>query len=165
MLDIAKRLEHFGDKLQLIFLCGRNEELVTAIKELPGIQKRFAIAFTQDVSYYMHLADFFIGKPGPGSISEALAMKLPIVTECNLSTLIHEKYNAQWVREKEVGLVVRDFRSIDKAVEQFLDPQIFARYRANVSALNNRAVFELCDLLQQILASRYPTKVTQKETV
>jgi hypothetical protein len=162
MLDIAKRLECFGDKLQLIFLCGRNEELVTAIKELPGIQKRFAIAFTQDVPYYMHLADFFIGKPGPGSISEALAMKLPIVTECNFSTLIHEKYNAEWVKEKEVGLVVRDFRSIEKAVKQFLNPQIFARYRANVAALNNRAVFELCELLQQILASRYPSRVTQK---
>jgi Glycosyltransferase family 28 C-terminal domain/Monogalactosyldiacylglycerol (MGDG) synthase len=162
MLDIAKRLECFGDKLQLIFLCGRNEELVTAIKELPGIQKRFAIEFTQDVPYYMHLADFFIGKPGPGSISEALAMKLPIVTECNFSTLIHEKYNAEWVKEKEVGLVVRDFRSIEKAVKQFLNPQIFARYRANVAALNNRAVFELCELLQQILASRYPSRVTQK---
>jgi Glycosyltransferase family 28 C-terminal domain/Monogalactosyldiacylglycerol (MGDG) synthase len=165
MLDIAKRLECFGDKLQLIFLCGRNEELVTAIKELPGIQKRFAIAFTQDVPYYMHLADFFIGKPGPGSISEALAMKLPIVTECNFSTLIHEKYNAEWVKEKEVGLVVRDFRSIEKAVKQFLNPQTFARYRANVSSLNNRAVFELCELLQQILASCYPSRVTQKETI
>ncbi|MCU0534542.1 MAG: UDP-N-acetylglucosamine--LPS N-acetylglucosamine transferase [Hydrococcus sp. Prado102] len=162
MLDIAKRLEQFGDKLQLIFLCGRNEELVTAIKELPGQQKRFAIAFTQDVPYYMYLSDFFIGKPGPGSLSEALAMKLPVITECNLSTLVHERYNAEWVREKEVGLVVRNFRSIEKAIAQFLNPQTFARYRTNVAALNNRAVFELCELLQQILLSRYPTKVTQK---
>ncbi len=35
---------------------------------------RFVEGFTTRVNYYMQLADFFIGKPGPGSVSEALAM-------------------------------------------------------------------------------------------
>ena len=29
------------------------------------------VGFTSEIPYYMVLSDFFIGKPGPGSISEA----------------------------------------------------------------------------------------------
>ncbi len=48
----------------------------------------------------MHASDFFIGKPGPGSISEALAMKLPVIVERNAWTLPQERYNADWVTER-----------------------------------------------------------------
>lgn len=161
MLDIAKQLESFSDQLQLIFLCGRNEELATALRNRQTPQKRLVVNFTQDVPSYMDLADFFIGKPGPGSLSEALAMKLPVITECNASTLIHEKYNTEWVREKQVGLVLRSFRQINRAVEQFLQPDTFAHYQANVAALNNRAVFEVAEILQQILATHVQARVTE----
>ena len=158
MSKIAQVLERFGN-IQLIFLCGRDRQLAEMLSSDRGIQKRLVVNFTEDVAYYMHLADFFVGKPGPGSLSEALAMKLPIVTECNASTLVHEKYNAQWVREKQVGLVLRSFRQIDRAVEQFLQPETFARYQANVAAVNNRAVFEVAQFLQH-LATHYPTSVS-----
>ena len=47
----------------------------------------------------MRLSDFFIGKPGPGSISEAVAMKLPVIVESNAWTLPQERYNANgWPR-------------------------------------------------------------------
>ena len=159
MLEIAKRLECFQQKLQLIFICGRNEELALALRESQGLQKRFVIGFTKDIPYYMHLADFFISKQGACSISEALVMKLPMIMELNFATLIHERYNAEWVQQKEVGLVIPSFRNIAQAVEQFLQPEIFARYRANVAAVNNRAVFEISDSLQNILATTYKTTV------
>ncbi|ARV58022.1 UDP-N-acetylglucosamine--LPS N-acetylglucosamine transferase [Nostocales cyanobacterium HT-58-2] len=161
MLEIAKCLESFQQKLQLIFICGRNEELAKALRESQVHQKRFVTTFTQNVPYYMHLADFFIGKPGPGSLSEALVMKLPVIVERNFSTLIQERYNADWVEQQQVGLVISNFRNIDKAVKKFLEPENFARYRANVAAVNNRAVFEISDILQNILAKSYNTAVTK----
>ncbi|RCJ29628.1 hypothetical protein A6770_21905 [Nostoc minutum NIES-26] len=161
MLEIAKRLECFQQKLQLIFLCGRNQELALALRENQGMQKRFITTFTEDIPYYMHLADFFIGKPGPGSISEALVMKLPVIVERNFATLIHERYNTDWIQQQEVGLVIPSFRNIAVAVEQFLQPENFARYRANVAAVNNRAVFEIPDILQKILATSYKTTVAE----
>ena len=159
MANIAKRLENFQQKLQLIFICGRNEELASALRQNQSIQKRLVTGFTKDIPYYMRLADFFIGKPGPGSISEALAMKLPVIVECNAGTLPQERYNADWIRQKEVGLVIRSFRDVHQAVEKFLDPKIFARYHANVAEINNRAVWEIPQILQQILATNY--KLTQ----
>ncbi|MCC5632404.1 hypothetical protein LC613_32760 [Nostoc sphaeroides CHAB 2801] len=160
MLEVAKRLERFQQKLQLIFICGRNEELALALRESQDIQKRFVTTFTKDIPYYMHLSDFMIGKPGPGSISEALVMKLPVIVERSAATMPQERYNTDWIQQQQVGLVIRSFRDIDRAVEQFLEPENFARYRANVAAVNNRAVFEIPDILQKILANNYKTTKT-----
>ena len=46
-----------------------------------------------------------IGKPGPGSISEAVAMKLPVIIERNSWTLPQERYNADWVKERQAGMI------------------------------------------------------------
>src|SRR5262250_3601112 len=100
----------------------------------------------------MQLADFFIGKPGPGSVSEALAMRLPVIVECNSWTLPQERYNCDWVLEKEVGIVLRNFKRVEKAVAQLIEPATLARYRANAAALDNRAVFEIPEMLEKILA-------------
>ncbi|MEO0852749.1 MAG: glycosyltransferase, partial [Cyanobacteria bacterium J06648_11] len=154
MLDIAKRLERYSEDLQLAFLCGRDEQLARDISALGGKQVRAVVGFTRDMPYYMHLADFFIGKPGPGSLSEALAMNLPVVTTCNPSTLIHERYNAEWVRSRRVGIVLDSFRQVAGAVEQFLQPDLLEQYRANVAAIDNQAVFEVIDFVQHVLAER-----------
>jgi 1,2-diacylglycerol 3-beta-galactosyltransferase len=151
MLDIADRLDRSNLELQLILICGRNDKLRSALQAKKSRLPRFIEGFTSQVNYYMQLADFFVGKPGPGSVSEALAMKLPVIVECNAWTLPQERYNAVWVVEKEVGLVLKNFRNIDRAVAQLIESTTLARYRANAAALHNRAVFEIPDMLQKIL--------------
>jgi 1,2-diacylglycerol 3-beta-galactosyltransferase len=151
MLDIARRLDYSGLPLQLIFICGHNRKLFQALCRGKHRLRRLVEGFTTEVPYYMHLSDFFIGKPGPGSLSEALAMKLPVIVERNAWTLPQERYNAEWIIEKQVGLVLRNFRHIAGAVGKLLEPANFAGYRAQAAALNNRAVFEIPDILEQIL--------------
>jgi 1,2-diacylglycerol 3-beta-galactosyltransferase len=151
MFEIAERLDHSGLPIQMIFICGKNEKLAAKLRDRKWRVPVFIEGFTTRVNYYMQLADFFIGKPGPGSVSEALAMKLPVIVECNSWTLPQERYNADWVLEKEVGVVLRDFRGIESAVAQLIQPATLARYRANAAALDNRAVFEIPAMLEQIL--------------
>jgi 1,2-diacylglycerol 3-beta-galactosyltransferase len=151
MLDIVKRLDSSKADLQLILICGKNQKLLTAVKNLKTRFPVFAEGFTQDVDYYMALADLFIGKPGPGSISEALQFHLPVIVECNGRTLPQERYNAQWVTEKRMGIVLKNFRHINAGVEQLLEPKAFAEFRANASAYNNRALFEIPEFLEEIL--------------
>ena len=110
MLEIAERLRD----TQLILICGRNEKLAAALRARGAGRPHYVEGFTQEIPTYMHLSDFFIGKPGPGSISEAVAMKLPVIVERNAWTLPQERYNADWVTEKGVGLVVNNFRGIDR---------------------------------------------------
>ena len=146
MLEIARRLD-----TQLICICGKNEKLAAKLRELLRPSPMFVEGFTKQVPYYMRLADFFIGKPGPGSLSEALAMKLPVIVERNAWTLPQERYNAEWIAEKGVGIVLPNFRGIAAAVAELLEPGNYARYKSAAEAQNNRAVFEIPDILEKIL--------------
>lgn len=106
--------------------------------------------FTSNVEYYMALSDFFIGKPGPGSISEALQFHLPVIVECNAKTLPQERYNAQWVTEKGFGIVVSSFREIALTVQRLFEGSTFEELRRNVGAYSNRALFEVPMILEKI---------------
>jgi hypothetical protein len=151
MLDIVKRVNDSKADVQLILICGKNQKLLSAVRGLKTRFPVFAEGFTPNVDYYMALADFFIGKPGPGSISEALQFHLPVILECNGRTLPQERYNAQWVTEKRMGIVLKGFREINSGVERLLEPSAFAEFRANAGAYNNRALFEIPEFLEQIL--------------
>ena len=143
MLEIAERLK---DR-QLIFICGRNEKLAAALRARGG--PHYVVGFTSEVPYFMRLADYFIGKPGPGSISEAVAMGLPVIVECNAWTLPQERYNAQWVVEKNAGAVLKNFRGIGVAVDAMLGSM--EQYRESVRKIENRAVFEIPEILGRLL--------------
>jgi 1,2-diacylglycerol 3-beta-galactosyltransferase len=102
----------------------------------------------------MSLADFFVGKPGPGSISEALQFGLPAIVERNSRTMPQERYNGTWLMEKRLGMVVPDFRGIGSAVEQLLEKPRFEELRHNVSQYKNYAIFEIPLILDQMMVSK-----------
>ena len=151
MLDIVKRLNAGASKMQLILICGKNAKLKKAIEEAATRFPKFVEGFTQDVDYYVALSSFFIGKPGPGSISEALQFHLPVIVECNGGTLPQERYNAQWVTEKRVGIVLKSFRHVNDGVSQLLAPETFAEMKKNAQAYENRALLEIPGFLDEIL--------------
>jgi len=153
MLEIAERLERSELPVQLIYICGRNERLAETLRRRPQRRPRFVEGFTREVPYYMRLSDFFLGKPGPGSISEALAMRLPVIVERNAWTLPQERYNAQWVRENNYGLTVPGWKEVVRATSELIEPVEFAARRRRIAALENRAVFEIPGALERILDS------------
>lgn len=148
---IAERLNQSSVDVQLILICGRNEALAEKLRAHRWRIPVHIEGFTTRVNEFMQAADFFIGKPGPGSISEALAMKLPVIVESNAWTLPQERYNAEWVVEKELGIVLKSFEGIVPAVAEMLEPGNLEGFRAHTSAQKNRAVFEIPDILARIL--------------
>ena len=147
MLDIARSLSG----RQLILICGHNQKLRARLERMARSAPAFIEGFTKEIPRYMQLADYFIGKPGPGSISEAVFMRLPVIVNCNAWTLPQERYNAEWVREQGVGIVLRSFRDVRPAVDQLLDPEAYSRFRAATERLENRAVFEIPEMLERVL--------------
>jgi len=155
MVNIAKRLNESGLDMQMIAICGKNETLESALRGLSGRVRTHVVGFTNEVPRYMQLADFFIGKPGPGSISEAVAMGLPVIVETNAWTLPQERFNAVWVEEKGVGISLRSFsRGIVAAARRMLDPVQHAMFTDQVAKQKNRAVFEIPEILGGILKDR-----------
>lgn len=164
MVEILERLEQSPLQLQLIFICGRNEQLANILRSRPSRIPKFVEGFTSQIPTYMHLSDFFIGKPGSVGISEAIAMKLPVITECNNTmTLFQERASADWLADNGFGIVVNNFNAIGEAVAQLIEPQNFARYQANVRAYNNRAAFEVVDILENVLKA--PASADKSEQI
>jgi UDP-N-acetylglucosamine:LPS N-acetylglucosamine transferase len=155
MRDIAKRLGNSSEHLQLIAICGRNAGLKQHLESLKLRNPLFVEGFTQQIPYYMQLSDFLIGKPGPGAIAEAVHMKLPVIVERNAWTLPQERYNADWVREHNVGLVLKSFREIEPAVREVLSGDKLAAMRESAARIENRAVFEIADILAGLLAKAH----------
>jgi UDP-N-acetylglucosamine:LPS N-acetylglucosamine transferase len=145
MRRIAKRL----DDTQLILVCGHNSALADELRAMSSSAPRAVIGFSSQIRYFMQLSDFFIGKPGPGSISEAIQQQLPVIVVRNAWTMLQERYNTDWVEENKAGLVLESFNVIRGAVEA-LTGQL-TEYRSNVARIHNRAIFEIPAILEGIL--------------
>jgi UDP-N-acetylglucosamine:LPS N-acetylglucosamine transferase len=147
MLALAEQLPD----VQLILLCGDNARLAHRLRALPrGPAPRAVLGFTPDVHHYMRLADFFIGKPGPGSLSEAVHCGLPVVTVLNTWTMPQERFNPRWIADHGLGVAGRSFSNLRREVAHLLDH--LPAYTARVQAMPpNRAVFEVAGLVRRML--------------
>lgn len=132
--------------VQTIVMCGKNEALLKSLKSQPHCHP---VGFVEDVAPYMRLADFFVGKAGPGSLSEALKIGCPVIVEDGASVMPQEKPNLAWVKEKQVGLTVKNFHfGLIRATRKILKdlPLYQENIRKNIE--DNRAVFEIAAILE-----------------
>ncbi len=156
MRGIGKRL----DDAQLILVCGHNAALAESLRAMPATAPRVIEGFTRRIRDYMQLSDYFIGKPGPGSISEAVQQGLPVLVVRNSWTMPQERYNTDWVSAQGVGIVLRSFKDVGRGVAALTEG--LSDYRRNIAAIRNNAVFEIPDILGRILARAQP-RVPRRE--
>jgi 1,2-diacylglycerol 3-beta-galactosyltransferase len=77
-------------------------------------------------------------------------MGLPVIVERNAWTLPQERYNAEWIHEQGAGIVLTNFRGVETAVDQLLGSGQLQAMKAKLSAMHNRAVFEIPQMLEKI---------------
>jgi hypothetical protein len=147
MDGIARKLPD----VPLILLCGHHAALAQRLRQHKAAAPRMVVGFTREVRRHLALGDFFIGKPGPGSLSEAVHMGLPVVTVRNVGTMPQERYNTQWLDDNGLGVVLNSFRDVGTAVPA-LCAQL-ASFQAQVRRQHNRAVFEVPEVLARLLAA------------
>ena len=165
MYDIVEQLDGARLPLQMILVCGKNAKLALRLRERKWNLRLHVVGFSREVNRLMRAADFLIGKPGPGSIAEAMISSLPVIVECNASTLPQERYNTEWVREKQFGTVIKNFKGIVPAVQLFLQPGKLAELQRNVAVLQNRAVFEIADFLASLLQAQNGFGVREETSI
>jgi UDP-N-acetylglucosamine:LPS N-acetylglucosamine transferase len=158
MQGIARRLAD----TQLILICGHNTALAERLGDMPARAPRLVVGFTPKIRDFMHLSDFFIGKPGPGSISEAIQQGLPVIVVNNTWTMPQERYNAEWVSENRAGIVLDSFKEVRGGVDEVIArlPEL----RARVARIQNRAIFEIPEILDRILREGRASRVHHVRT-
>lgn len=147
MLKIAKALPD----QQLIFVAGHNSGLAQKMAAQSSSSQHLVLGFTKDIDQLMQLSDYFVGKPGPGSLSEAVHMGLPVITFRNAATMPQERYNTTWVEENQLGKVIGSVSELPGAVAAVLSD--LPKFRQHVQDINNQAVFEVVAALDKIMGS------------
>ena len=150
MVDIARTL----DDVQLILLCGHHRALAERLRareRRPGSAPHAVLGFSTEVRRRLGLGDYLIGKPGPGSLSEAVQLGLPVITFDTARTMPQECYNLRWVRDNGLGLVVDSVRQLPAAVDEMT--RRLDEFQRKVDGMGNRAVFEVPEILARILAA------------
>ena len=145
MLEVAQALP----EVPLILLCGHNQRLAARLQAMPARAPRVVVGFTPDVRHWLQLGDFFIGKPGPGSLSEALQCGLPVVLTRNRRTMPQERFNTEWVQQRGLGVVIQRYTELPAAMASLREQM--PAWQGRVRAQRNEAAAEVMDLIARLL--------------
>lgn len=77
-------------------------------------------------------------------------MQLPVIVAHSAWTLPQERFNVDWVVENGVGVKISGLHQIASAVDQIIDR--LPEYRSRAADMQNRAVFEVVECLESVLA-------------
>jgi hypothetical protein len=151
MLPLSRRLLELDPRWHVAAVCGDNPRLFArmerVVQDARGRLHRFG--FTSRVHELMDAADLLLTKPGPGSLAEAFHRRIPVVVTLDARTIPQERYNARFVEEQGVGVVVRSWQGMAQAaLELCRDSERLLGLRRALDRLpENRAVWELLRLL------------------
>jgi 1,2-diacylglycerol 3-beta-galactosyltransferase len=161
MRPLCERLLSRPERWRVVAICGDNPPLLESLVRVAAGSggRLYPIGFTDRVVEYLAAADVLLTKPGPGSLAEAWHQKVPVVVTCNRHTIPQERYNARFVEERGIGIVVSGWREMPAAAAALaVDPGRRSRLRANLDALPaNRAVYEAIDIIDREIAARTPS--------
>jgi len=143
---------------QVMALCGDNPRLLAQIGPLAAEAggRLHAFGFTNRVADYMAAADLLVTKPGPGSLAEAMAARLPVVVTRNRHTIPQERFNTDLVTELGLGRVVGHLREIPEVVARLAENRTeLGRLQASIGALpGNQAVYEVIEIISATVRAR-----------
>lgn len=110
--------------IQIIVICGHNEELV---KKIEALKSEFAatikvLGFVDNVYEYMEIADILISKSGGITVSESLAKDLPMIV---IAPIIgQETRNADFMVKNKSAFRIKDTSELKATIEPLLkDPE------------------------------------------
>lgn len=150
-VSIFKSLSKIKTPLQLIFMTGRGRK-IPSILQGPTHHKVVTIPFSPDIDKLLASSDLFIGKPGPGLVSQAISQQLPVIVKDNSTTMYQERFVADWVKQNQYGLSIKDFSQTDRVVSQIFEKDTFKKIKERLQEHKNQAYFEISHFLNKLLA-------------
>jgi 1,2-diacylglycerol 3-beta-galactosyltransferase len=156
MAPLARRLLCAHPRWHVVAVCGDNPRLYRrmAAVEAASEGRLHRLGFTDRVPELLCVADVLLTKPGPGSLSEAFHSRVPVVVTLDARTIPQERFNAAFVAEAGLGVVVRGWKDMPAAARALAhDPERLRRLRESLASLpDNRAVWEALEVIEARIA-------------
>lgn len=121
-VEFTQRIAEMGYSAHLVVCTGKNERLGDRIRQIkaPPEVSIEAVGFTEDIADLIALSDLLITKPGPGTLNEAFALKVPLLLD-NTQGLLHwERANVELARHYGVAMIADHASDLDTLVPLFL---------------------------------------------
>jgi len=134
--QIIARLLALPYDFQVIALAGRNEQLLANYRRLAAASanRLFPLGFTTTIERIMACADLAVTKPGGLTVSECLAVGLPMVLIAPIPG--QEERNADYLMEQGVAVKAHDAVALEYKIEQLLaHGEKLVRMRENMRGL------------------------------
>jgi processive 1,2-diacylglycerol beta-glucosyltransferase len=146
----TRQLALSGLPVQVIAVCGKNERLKVRTDKLAAkvdIPVK-VFGFTDQMPLLMDAADVMIGKPGPGTIAEAIAKELPMLIDASHEPMAQEKGNLEMVVRQQLGLKIEKISPVVDQVRKLMEnEELYLKIQENLRrAKNDKAIEELIDI-------------------
>jgi processive 1,2-diacylglycerol beta-glucosyltransferase len=154
---LIESLGKLKNKVQVIAICGRNEELKKRLeatcRQLPQNcpVRIFPVGYTTEMDEYMSAADLILGKPGGLTTSEALAKELPLVIVNPIQG--QEERNSDHLLEEGVAIRCNNIPILAYKIDTLLgNPHRLAMMRKNTRRLARPEA--ALDIVKKLLSLR-----------
>ena len=141
--------------VQILAMCGRNEELKKRLETSPtnGEVRIIPIGYTKAMDEYMSASDLIVGKPGGLTTCEALAKGLVFVIVNPIPG--QEERNSDHLLENGAAIRSNNPATLGYKIEQLLsDPERLNAMRRNaLDFARPRAAFDIVDKLADVFLS------------
>lgn len=119
MKEMAEALRTMGPDAQVVFLCGHHRDLAADLEKTAWPFPSRVLGFTDQVPAYLGAADVFVGKPGPGSVSEALSYGLYLMLDRTMA-LPQEAPVLKWVKKAGAGASFKGPKDFQRGIAEIL---------------------------------------------
>ncbi len=155
----VRALAASGLPLQLLVVCGRNAALLRRVSAASWPVPVRAVGFVEDMPRFMLAADVIVTKAGPATVSESLALGLPVILTSYIPG--QEAANVEYVLRQGAGRFAASPGALIQAVRGFLQltPAEWEELRARArSAADPQAAYAVA----RLIARRAETALTAR---
>jgi len=143
MYRYVKKIAKFGENIHLIACVGRDKRMLKKLEDMK-INKNVTLSvvpFTNRISDLMAISDLLITKSGPGTINEALHMRLPMLIDKTSPPVFWERANIRFVQKNGFGDVVTRFGLLKRLVRKYKNDKAYYQYKKKKLATFSKRYF------------------------
>ncbi|HET7577989.1 MAG TPA: glycosyltransferase [Bacillales bacterium] len=152
---VFQAFEKIPFDMQIIVVCGHNERLYHQLEQkMPSLKHKILLmGYVDHIEELMAVSDLMVTKPGGLTVSEAIAMSLPMLLYPSIGGQEHD--NTQFLLKTKTALLASDTEDLTRKVFRMLtDRNVLLTLRNHAKQLQRKhTAFDAVEVILDMLSS------------